>query len=215
VQRPIALGRPPEEVAAELDARAGGRARVWLVPSRDPLLDPADLVGTTLARHAERRQDYEVGGLTLARLDLRAREPITLGPALKPLDATFGGAVHLVGYAAARASAAGAPVADLSLDLRLERRLAEDYKLFAHLLDGDGQTVAQQDVLLTDPVGRPTSQLDPGTRLRVELAIAGPPDRVARGRTVGVGLYQLNPPGARLPLAPPAPEHRLILPLAD
>jgi hypothetical protein len=214
-QRPIALGRAPEEVVAELDDRAGGRARVWLVPARDDLLDPADLVGTALARHADRRQEYDLGRLRLARFDLRARERLTLGPALKPLDATFGEAVHLVGYAAARATAAGAPVADLSLDLRLERRLGEDYKLFAHLLDGDGQTVAQQDVLLVDPIGRPTSQLDPGTRLRVDLAIAGPPDRVARGRAVGIGLYQLAAPGARLPLVPPAPEHRLVLPLAD
>jgi hypothetical protein len=214
-QRPIALGRRPEEVVAELDERTRGRARVWLVPARDGLLDPADLVGTALARHAERRQDFDLGQLAVARLDLRPRDRLTLGPPLRPFDATFGEAVHLVGYAAARATAAGAPVADLSLDLRLERRLGEDYKLFAHLLDGDGQTVAQQDVLLVDPTGRPTSQLDPGTRLRVELAIGGPPERVARGRAVGVGLYQLAPPGARLPLSPPAPEHRLVLPLAE
>jgi hypothetical protein len=214
-QRPIALGRQPEQVVAELDGLARGRSRIWLVPSGDPLMDPGDVVGTTLNRAALTREDREIGGLRLTRLDVRPDQPLALKPELLAVDATFGGAVHLVGYAARRASAAGSPVADLSLDLRLERRLPEDYKLFAHVLDAGGETVAQQDIVLIDPVGRSTSQLEAGTRLRVDLVIGGAPEKLARARAVGVGLYQLAPPGARLELTPPAAENRLVLPLAE
>jgi hypothetical protein len=212
-QRPVAIGRPPEEAAAELASAVEGARVVWLVPRADPLMDPGDLVGTLLGRYTLRREEREVGGVPLSRIELRPGAHIELGPRLHPIDALFGQAIRLTGYAAERIAEGPNRSVGVSLDLRVERPLSEDYKVFAHLLDGGGRTVAQRDVLVLDPLRRPTSQMEPGTRVRLELAIEGPADALASGRSVGVGLYQLQPPGARLPVVPAAPEHRLVLPI--
>jgi hypothetical protein len=212
-QRPIALGRPPEVVVDELNARVGPARAVWLVPAGDPLLDRDDLVGTVLARYATGRQDWEVGGLRVARIELRPRERIAL-PSARPIAATYGGALQLTGYSAERAPPGADPVVHLSLDGRLDRPLGRDYKLFAHLLDRDGKTVAQHDVVVVDPSWRPTSQMPPGTRLRIEVEVVGPADRVRAGQAIGIGFYDERS-GERLPLEPAAPEHRLVLPVSD
>jgi mannosyltransferase len=212
-QRPVAIGRPAEETAAEVARAVEGATVVWLVPRADPLMDPGDLVGTLLGRQTARREEREVGGVAISRIELRPGAHIGLGPALRPLDALFGEAIRLTGYASARAAEGAPPTVGLSLDLRVERPLAEDFKLFAHLLDAGGRTVAQRDVVVLDPLRRPTSQMEPGTRVRLELSIEGAAEALASGRALGVGFYQLQPPGARLPLSPPAPEHRLVLPL--
>jgi 4-amino-4-deoxy-L-arabinose transferase-like glycosyltransferase len=214
-QRPVAIGRPPEEAAAELAGAVAGATVIWLVPRADPLLDPGDLIGTLLARQTARREEREVGGIPLSRIELRPGARIGLGPSLRPADALFGQAIRLAGYAAERVVDGGAATVELSVDLRVERPMAEDYKFFAHLLDAGGKTVAQRDVIVLDPLRRTTSQMEAGTRIRLELSIVGETEALASGRAVGVGIYQLQPPGARLPLAPPAAEHRLILPLAN
>lgn len=207
-QRPIALGRPPEEVVAELDAATRGKSRVWLLPAHDPLLDPADLMGTALGRYANARATTQAGGLEIARFDLRPRDRLVLSAPLRQIDATFGESVRLVAYAATHGPAG----ADLSLELRIERQLTEEYKLFAHLLDASGRTIGQQDVLVVDSIGRPTSQLGEGTRLRLDLTVG---DGTRAAHAFGVGLYQLASPGARLALSPAAPEHRLVLLLRE
>ncbi|HEY3082870.1 MAG TPA: glycosyltransferase family 39 protein [Chloroflexota bacterium] len=212
-QRPVAIGRPPEETAADLARAVEGATVIWLVPRTDPLMDPSDLVGTLLGRQTARREEREVGGIPLSRIELRPGARIGLGPALRPIDALFGQAIRLTGFASERGADGAAATIGLSLDLRVERPLAEDYKLFTHLLDAAGNTVAQRDVIVLDPLRRPTSQIEPGTRVRLELSIEGAPAALSSGRAVGVGFYQSQPPGARLPLVPPAPEDRLVLPL--
>jgi 4-amino-4-deoxy-L-arabinose transferase-like glycosyltransferase len=214
-QRPVAIGRPPEEAAADLARAVEGAAVVWLVPRDDPLMDPGDLVGTLLGRQTVRREEREIGGLALSRIELRPGARIGLGPPLRSVDALFGEALRLTGYASERIAEGATRTVGLSLDMRVERTMAEDYKLFAHLLDAGGRTVAQRDVIVLDPLRRPTSQMEPGTRVRLELSIEGAAEALASGRTVGVGVYHSQPPWARLPLVPPAPEHRLVLPLED
>jgi hypothetical protein len=146
---------------------------------------------------------------------LTLRSDARLGPReLHPEDTLFGESVRLVGYAADRTPSVTAPVVSLALEFHFERQLAEDYKLFAHLLDASGQTVAQHDIILTDPDGRPTSRIEPGDRVRVELTIRGDAGRIRAGERVGIGLYQATGAGARLPVRPTAPEDRLPLPLS-
>jgi 4-amino-4-deoxy-L-arabinose transferase-like glycosyltransferase len=208
-QRPVAIGRAPEEVAADLDRAVAGASVVWMAPHADALMDPGDLVGTLLNRYAVGREERDLGGLRVARIELRPGARIALGPPLRPAEAAFGDAVRLLGYAAERAGGAVA----LSLEMRVDARLPTDYKVFAHLLDGQARTIAQRDVVLLDAARRTTSQVEPGTRLRLELAIEGAADLLAGGRAIGVGLYEAGGAGARLALAPPAPEHRLVLPI--
>jgi mannosyltransferase len=208
-QRPVALGRAPEEVAADLDRAVAGASVVWMAPHSDALMDPGDLVGTLLNRYAVKREERDLGGLPVARLELRPGARVALGPPLRPAEATFGEAVRLLGYASERA---GSSIA-LSLEMRVDGRLPTDYKVFAHLLDAQGRTIGQRDVVLLDAARRTTGQMEPGTRLRLELAIDGATEVLAAGRAVGVGLYEAAGAGARLALAPPAPEHRLVLPI--
>lgn len=208
-QRPVALGRTPEVVVKELNERVGSAQAVWLVPASDSLLDRDDLVGSLLGRYSTERTEWTVGGVTVARIALRPHGPIAL-PSVHPIDATYGGAIHLVGYSAER----GDGQVSLSLEGRIDRALPKDYKLFAHLLDGEGKTVAQHDLPVLDPAWQPTSRMAPGTRLRLEIEIRGPIDKLRAGRSIGVGFYD-EATGARLTLEPARPENRLILPVAE
>ena len=212
-QRPVALGQPIDEVAGQLNQAVGAAQVVWLAPSEDPLLDPANLVGAMLERYADKRDQPTMAGVHLTRLELRPHGTIAASPPMTPLATAFGGAIRLLDYNAERLNLGGERSVRLSLDARVDRPVDRDYKLFAHLLDERGQTVAQRDVFPLDGERRPTSRMDAGTVFRIEVAVAGPADRIDAGRSVGIGFYD-EKSGERLALEPTAPENRLVLPIS-
>jgi 4-amino-4-deoxy-L-arabinose transferase-like glycosyltransferase len=79
-----------------------------------------------------------------------------------------------------------------------EGPVAERYTVFAHLLDEDGQLVAQQD---SEPVGgsRPTTSWSPGEVIEDRLGILIPPDLDGGEYQLVVGMYRPDT-GERLPV---------------
>ncbi len=101
------------------------------------------------------------------------------------------------------------------LDWQALRAIAQDYTVFVHMLDEQGQIRAQQDGPPAE--GRfPTSSWFPGERIRDE-------HQILLGRDVAPGVYRLTvglyhwPSGGRLPLFDGAglelPDSRLLLPI--
>jgi hypothetical protein len=207
-QRPVAIGRSAEATADDLARAVADARRVWLIPRVEPLTDPVDLVPTLLARASKGRDDIGVGGLQMTRLVLGPGARIAMPPPSHETAVRFGDTIALDGWSAERAEAV-----HLSLEMRVIRTPGEDLKVFAHLLDAEGRMISQRDVLIYDELRRTTAAMEAGTRLRIEIAIEAPAETLARGRSISMGVYQLAPPGARLALVPPAPEHRLLLPI--
>jgi hypothetical protein len=79
-----------------------------------------------------------------------------------------------------------------------EGPVAERYTVFAHLLDKDGQLVAQQD---SEPVGgsRPTTSWSLGEVIVDHLGILIPPDLNGGEYQLVVGMYRPDT-GERLPV---------------
>lgn len=118
----------------------------------------------------------------------------------RPLDVTFGEAIHLSGFELT--SPPPGEVIELTLYWAALAPLQDDYTAFVHLLNGDGTLAAQSDV----PPGQgyyPTSAWQPGqmvlSRHRLEL----PPDLLPGRYTLLAGLYRAAD-GARLPITNPA-----------
>lgn len=120
-------------------------------------------------------------------------------PFAQPLDAQFGDALHLWGVTIERSE--GKLTVTPSWDVRAG--LGGDYTLFMHLLDAQGNKVAQLDAPPAGD-GQPTSAWQPGEQIAVPFELF-PPSPLAPGKyDLVMGLYDAT--GTRLPLnsGPPA-----------
>jgi hypothetical protein len=122
-----------------------------------------------------------------------------LGPAVdeEPAyarDDRLADAVALVGYD--RSPRSPQPGEDLQVSLYWEalRSLEADYHSFVHLLDAEGQVLAQSD---RQPGGvhYPTSLWQPGERLRDDHVLSVPPDTPVGAYRLLVGMYNLADDG--------------------
>jgi len=112
-------------------------------------------------------------------------------------------AVALVGYD--RSPRSPRPGEDLQVSLYWEalRPLEAQYHSFVHLIDAEGQVVAQSD---RQPGGvhYPTSLWRPGERLRDDHSLTIPTGAPAGVYELWVGMYTLASDGALVPLGQPA-----------
>jgi hypothetical protein len=124
--------------------------------------------------------------------------PVSFKPQ-QTADYTFDGKIDLIGYDASLARpAAGAPRLDLALYWKRQAPVPGDYTVFVHVLDANGNIVAQRDQP-PDNGGDPTSLWDDGEivpdRYSFDL-----PAGLAGAVRVETGLY-IPSSGARLPVA--------------
>ena len=110
-----------------------------------------------------------------------------------------------------------APLVDLTLFWQTDAAVAEDYTVFAHVLDASHSQAAQED---GPPVNGwyPTSNWAPGQVVVDRRTIPLPADTpAAAGLTVAVGLYRLSD-GSRLPVTTVSGQRvrgdQIILPMA-
>jgi hypothetical protein len=111
-----------------------------------------------------------------------------------PLDVDFGEALRLRGYEASGPLQPGETTA-LRLAWQAETPATTDYWLFAHLLNAQGERVAQVDLPL------PTSEWEPPRTYLSEVSLTLPADAPPGTYRLLLGLYE-PASGARLPLAP-------------
>jgi len=169
--------------------------RLFVLYWGDDESDPQRLVETWLAAHAYKSGDHWYGRVRLA----------TYGVALLPeepavaLDARFGEAIRLNGYALAGDPFAPGDVLPVTLFWEAHATIAERYKVTVQLLDGAGQLVAQVDAEPGDGLA-PTTTWHPGQALTDRYGVSLPPDLPPGRHTLVVALYHIAG-GERLPVA--------------
>jgi hypothetical protein len=109
----------------------------------------------------------------------------------------FGGGISLLGHSVLPAQATCGDSLPLTLLWRAQAEVGEDYKVFVHLISGEGSLVSQRD---SEPVGgwQPTTTWQPGAMVRDNHGLVIP-ENVPQGEyEVVLGLYDLE--GERLPV---------------
>ncbi|MFN2169098.1 MAG: hypothetical protein ACK2U9_22930, partial [Anaerolineae bacterium] len=114
------------------------------------------------------------------------------------VSATVGDQIELVGYDLPAFAWQPGDILPLSLFWQPSAGVTADYRVFVHLLDADGQIVAQTD---TAPVGgsRPTASWTAGEMIRDPVGIMVPPTIAEGEYRLVVGMYDPDT-GERLPV---------------
>lgn len=169
--------------------------RLFVLYWGDAESDPGRLIETWLAAHAYKAHDGWYGRVRLATYGVAS---LPEEPAIA-LEARFGEAIRLSGYALASALLAPGDILPVTLFWEAEAPVAERYKVTVQLLDGAGQLVAQVDTEPGDGLN-PTTTWEPGQVLSDRYGVLLPADLPPGRYTLIVGLYHIVS-GERLPAA--------------
>jgi len=156
--------------------------------------DPDLLVENTLNRQAFESSDEWQDDLRYVRY----YSPVPLAPS-RVLEVPFGAQIQLQQAALNALSLQAGDVLLLQLTWSSSPRPRQRYKIFLHLLNPDGQLVAQRD---SEPAGgsAPTTSWQPGTAIIDRHALQLPPDLPPGQYRLVLGIYELADPLARLPV---------------
>lgn len=168
--------------------------RLFVLYWGDAESDPRRLIETWLAAHAYKAGDAWYGRVRLATYGVA---PLPEEPVIA-LDARFGEAIRLGGYALAGDPFAPGDVLPVTLFWEAQAPIAERYKVTVQLLDGAGQLVAQVDMEPGDGLA-PTTTWDPGQVLTDRCGVPLPADLPPGRYTLIAGLYHVAT-GERLPV---------------
>jgi hypothetical protein len=176
-----------------LQQQTASAERLWVVLWQDTLADPTGLVQSTLVDACRRLPvSAHFTNVGVLRFDLTTCRPLDrLAEPPFALSADFVEPIRLVGYALVRSDTTW----EVDLWWKTSGPLAEDYRVFVHLLDGAGALVAQHDHIAGADV-YPTSRWPPGTFLRDRFFLDVPGGR-CDDCTLRAGLYTEH---SRLPL---------------
>jgi hypothetical protein len=116
-----------------------------------------------------------------------------------PVDLNFGNHITLQGYTLANDELTPGDILQLTLFWETNSQLEQRYKVFLHLLDENGQLVAQRD---SEPGGalKPTHIWKPGEVITDNHGILIPSDLPPGRYTLSLGLYDFADPNTRLPI---------------
>jgi len=187
---PVALPADADLSYLVIDDLYGKQKRLILV-QRD---NAAAATEAWLDRIAYRAYDRWYGNLHLI---VYATGPTRLSHPV-PIDAQFGPDIHLTGYGLNPDDVRAGGTLRLTLTWRASRPVSQRLKVFAHLVDGAGQLVAQRD---SEPRGGtlPTTSWRPGQDITDRLAVILPSELPAGPISLVVGLYD-PATGRRLPV---------------
>jgi hypothetical protein len=185
----LSAGSPFDEDTADVLAEITQKnPRVWWLPNWLPPQDIA--IERWLMRNGFRAEDRHLGGqrLVLFYFPPQPLEETTIG-------ATFDAAI-LLRRADTLASVQQGSVLPITLHWETRQPVTEDYHVFVHLVDAQGNLAAQSD---SQPAlwTRPTSSWTPGERIEDRHALLLPADLPPGVYTLITGLY-LPESGERL-----------------
>jgi uncharacterized membrane protein len=128
---------------------------------------------------------FEQQGRKLVELLPNSQVP----PPAYPLAANFGDQLELKGYDLSPAVGHPGQALTLTLSWQALREIPVDYTIFVHLVDANGQLVAQQDDNPWWEIPFPTSTWQPGELLQDRHELELPPDLPPGSYTLRVGVY--------------------------
>ncbi len=168
--------------------------RLFLLYWGDAESDPQRLIETWLANNAYKTGDRWYGRVRLATYGVA---PLPEEPVVA-LDARFGEAIGLNGYALARDRLAPGDTLPVTLFWEAQAAIAERYKVTVQLLDDAGRLVTQRDTEPGDDLWL-TDTWQPGQFVTDRYGLSLPPDLPPGRYVLVVGLYHLVS-GERLPV---------------
>ncbi len=194
---PKGRSRPnPAEIDAVLAEIAGRYGRIYAIFWGEAQRDPERLVERWLDEHTFKAVDEWVGD---ARFVMYAVPAAPAEAMETETNWQFGEAITLQGYTVGAETALPGDVIPMTLFWQTAVPLERRYKVFLHLLDANGQVVAQRD---SEPGGGLvlTTTWPPGETIVDNHGLFLPPDLPAGTYTLSLGLYDIADPAARLPI---------------
>jgi 4-amino-4-deoxy-L-arabinose transferase-like glycosyltransferase len=169
--------------------------RVHLVLRLEAEADPDHLVERWLTEHAYRARDEWYGDVRAILFASPTDEQTA--PRSEEVAATLGGQISLQSMELLAETVEPGGILPVTLSWSALEEVAEDYVVFVHLLDEEGQVVAQHD---GPPVGgfRPTTTWIPGETVQDRHGVLIPQDAAPGEYGLAAGLY-LPATGERLP----------------
>jgi hypothetical protein len=185
-----------DAVRAKLDQIAQQHQRLFLLLGDTSSSDPAGLVESWLNHNTFRAGDRWIGNLRLLTYGSGERPPADQPSQQR--RALFGDWIELTGMDLSTDCFAPGDVVPMTLFWESRQPIAQNLKVFIHLLDAGGQLVAQRD---GEPVGgmRPTSTWLAAESVVDRHGVLLPGDLVAGEYQLVLGLYD-PVTGERLPV---------------
>jgi hypothetical protein len=170
-----------------------GHPRIYALYWGDQESDPERRLELQLAQRAYKAQETWVGEVRLA---LYGTGPLPEKPEQR-LDVNLGSAVRLRGYNLPGETFSAGEILPVTLFWETKTRPPARFKVFLHLLDEEGNLVAQTDA---EPAGgfRPTDTWESGEALVDRYGLLLPAALPAGTYTLTVGMYDFG--GHRLPI---------------
>lgn len=188
------MGR--EQVQAELAAIAAEHNRLYVIYWGDGQQDPERVVESWLDEHAYTATSDWSQDVRFVVYAVPA-EPATEMEV--PVALNFGDHISLQGYTLANTELAPSDILQLTLFWQTNRKLEQRYKVFLHLLDENGELVAQRD---SEPGSalKPTTIWQPAETITDNHGLLLPADLSPGKYTLVLGLYDIADPDTRLPV---------------
>ena len=185
---------------AQLDEIAKTHSRIWLVMFGNPLeYDPTGYLERWLGANAFKTF---TDGFVDASLSLYVM-PNAASAIQRPMRASLGDSIQLVGYALDREQVSPGQTLLLTLEWQTQSPITNRYKVFTHVLGAMNPATqspvwAQMD---SEPVGgsRPTTSWQPGETIEDRYGLLIPKDAPSGEYTLEIGMYDANTL-ARLPV---------------
>jgi hypothetical protein len=194
---PIPTGFPePAGIDAELSEIAGRYDRIYALYWGEGLRDPQRLVERWLDDHTFKARDVWFGDVRFVTYAVPAENP---GEVETPVNLQFGETISLLGFSLPSDVLEPGEILQLSLFWQIDQEIDERYKVFLHLVDENGQIVAQQD---SEPGGNltPTNIWQPGQVIVDNHGLFIPAETAPGTYTLLLGLYDFADPSNRLPI---------------
>jgi hypothetical protein len=185
-----------------LEAISENHDRVHLVLRGEEDADPEHSVERWWSEHAYRTRDEWYGDVrSILFATSRQDQPV---PLLRQIEATLGDQISLVSLETYSEEVGPETILCVTLVWSALDEAADDYTVFVHLLDDQGQVIAQHDA---PPVGgfRPTTTWIPGEAISDKHGLLIPEDVAPGEYELVAGLY-LPQTGERLKVVGPGGE---------
>ena len=186
----------PASVDATLSEILAKHGRLYAIFWGDAQRDPERLVERWLDEHAFKATEQWVDDV---RVVMYAVPTESAGVMQTAVNVPFGNDITLEGYTLAPERPFAGDVMQLTLFWKTAVSLDTRYKVFVHLLDSDGNLIAQRD---SEPGGNlmPTDGWHAGEQIVDNHGLLIPADAPAGTYTIMMGLYEVGGENGRLPI---------------
>jgi hypothetical protein len=200
----------PAVIEPELEQIAAAHERLYALYWGEGQRDPDRVVERWLDAHTFKASEEWVGDV---RFVIYAVPPPEDGVFAEASDVTFSGldgeTIRLTGVGVRPETVLAGDIVQVQLLWTAGGPTARPYKVFLHLVDGEGQLVAQRD---SEPAGgsRPTTGWQAGEVITDNHGLLIPPGTAPGEYELRLGLYDAFDPSARLPAEPSAGDYLVL-----